>query len=87
MHKDAAELRKSMRGLAGVQTEMALNHWRIAELIEIESQRLDRHDEAHRQYERWQQQFQREAQRRHEEALARLDRILEKLTGNNPKPN
>ena len=67
--------------------EMAINHRRIAELIEIQAQRLDRHDEAHRQYEKWQQQFQREARQRHEEALARLDRILDKLTGKNPKPN
>lgn len=60
---------------------------RMAELIEIQAQRLDRNDEAHRQYENWQQQFQREARARHEEAMARLDRILEKLTGNNQKPN
>ena len=56
---------------------------RVVELIEIQSRRLDRNDEEHRQFETWQREFQHEAQRRHEESIARLDRILERLTGNN----
>jgi len=58
MHEAISDLKNSMKGLAGVQKEMALNHQRIAELIEIETQRLDR-----------------------------IDRILDRLTGNNQKPN
>ncbi len=56
---------------------------RVVELIEIQSRRLDRNDEDHRRFENWQREFQHEAQRRHEESIARLDRILERLTGNN----
>ncbi len=56
---------------------------RVVELIEIQSRRLDRNDEEHRRFENWQRDFQHEAQRKHEESIARLDRILERLTGNN----
>ena len=87
MQKGMAELQKSMKVLAGVQSEMASNHRRIADLFEIQSRRIDRHDEAYlentkwqRQIQEWQRQFQEDAQRRHEEALSRLDRILERLT-------
>src|SRR5687767_577258 len=61
MRQAISELQNSMKGhvvsmkvLAGVQKEMALNHLRISELIEIETQHLDR-----------------------------IDRILDRLTGNN----
>jgi adenine specific DNA methylase Mod len=46
-----------------------------------------RHEELHQEFlefmretRKWHQEFQRDAQKRHEEALARLDRILDKLT-------
>src|SRR5262245_47435235 len=87
IRKDVAELQKSIKSVARLQTEMAVNHRRVAELIEIESERLDRNDEAHRQYERWQQEFQRETRAQHQEAIARLDRILERLTRNDQKPS
>ena len=80
LNRGMTELQTSMKKLAGIQIEMTLNHRRIAELIEIQAERMD-------QYEKWQRQFQLEAREGHEEALKRLDRILDKLAGNNPKPN
>ena len=80
LNRGITELQTSMKKLAGMQIEMTLNHRRIAELIEIQAERMD-------QYEKWQRQFQLEAREGHEEALKRLDRILDKLAGNNPKPN
>jgi len=80
LNRGTTELQASMKKLAGMQIEMTLNHRRIAELIEIQAERMD-------QYEKWQRQFQLEAREGHEEALKRLDRILDKLAGNNPKPN
>ena len=44
MFKGFAEVQTSLKSLAGMQMEMALNDRRIAELIEIQSQRLDRLD-------------------------------------------
>ena len=73
VHSDIDALQKTTKRIAGLQMEMALNNRWIAGLIDVESRRLD-------EYEKWQQEFQREA-------LRRLDRILEKLTGNNQKPN
>lgn len=63
--------------------ELARLQARVVEMIAIESSRLDRSDEEHRRYEDWQREFQRQAERHHKEALARLDRILEKLTEKN----
>ncbi len=96
------ESKESQRNLAALQTQ-------VVEMIRIECERLDRHDEVLRKHEKaqleaqrrfdefmretraWQQVWQaqsrteaREAQKRHEEALARLDRILDRLSG---KPN
>ena len=71
-----AEHQEMTRNIASLQA-------RVVELIEIGSRRLDRNDEEHRRFEQWQREFQREADRRHEESIARLDRILEKLSGNN----
>lgn len=79
------------KGLLG---QMATNHQRIIELIDLQSRRMDRNEEALRKTEEAQrkqelfqreflQDFRNEAQEsrlRHEEALARLDRILERLT-------
>ena len=103
------EFKESQRKLAALQIQ-------VVEMIRIESERLDRHDEMLRKHEEaqleaqleaqrrfdefmretraWQQVWQvwqeqsrteaREAQKRHEESLARLDRILDRLSG---KPN
>ena len=71
-----AEHEQMTRNIASLQA-------RVVELIEIQSRRLDRNDEEHRRFENWQRDFQHEAQRKHEESIARLDRILERLTGNN----
>ena len=87
MNQGITELQKTTKKLGRVQLEMAANHRRIAELIEIQAERLDRQDEELRGYKKWQRQFQKEARERHEEALERLDRILDKLTGKNSKPN
>ena len=72
----AAEHEQMTRNIASLQA-------RVVELTEIQSRRLDRNDEEHRRFENWQRDFQHEAQRKHEESIARLDRILERLTGNN----
>jgi len=87
LNRGITELQTSMKKLAGMQIEMTLNHRRIAELIEIQAERMDQQAERMDQYEKWQRQFQLEAREGHEEALKRLDRILDKLAGNNPKPN
>jgi UDP-N-acetylglucosamine 2-epimerase len=72
----AAEHEQMTRNIGSLQV-------RVVELTEIQSRRLDRNDEEHRRFENWQRDFQHEAQRKHEESIARLDRILERLTGNN----
>jgi len=70
----------------GVLRELAADHHRIVELINLQSHRLDRYDDAMREQEMFQRQFlndfrkeAREARRRHDEALAKLDQILGKL--------
>ncbi len=80
LYRGMTELQISMRQLAGMQIETAVNHRRIAELIEIQADRMDR-------YEKWQQQFQIETRTEHQEVLKRLDSILDRLAGSSPKPN
>ena len=53
---------------------------RIVELLEIQSRRLDQHEASFRE-------IQNEGQRRHEESMARLDRILERLSNPKQQPN
>ena len=64
----------------GVLAQLTTDHERIVELIGIQSHRLDRNEVFHREFLREFRQEAQEARRRHEEALARLDRILGKLT-------
>ena len=61
---------------------------------ETQKRHAESQEEAHRRHEKFQEEsqrrheeFQRESQKRHEEMLAELNRILQRLTGNNQKPN
>lgn len=60
---------------------------KLTDLAQIESQRLEghdqrleRHDRELRRSEQWHKEFMTNAQKNHEEAMARLDRILERLS-------
>lgn len=74
---------------------MAASLKQLTEISEIQSRRLDQNDEAHRHYEKAQQQSQRrheESEKRNaefqKEALRMLHQILERLTRNpNSHPN
>jgi hypothetical protein len=62
-------------------------HWRVAELLDHQSRRLDWFQQFMRETREWQQAWQttwqtesQKSQKRHEEALAKLDRILDKLS-------
>ena len=78
--QDREEFKEFEKWAKKITKELAASHQRMGELIEIESGRLDQHDreagEARARYEK----EAAEAQKRHESALARLDRILDKLT-------
>ena len=65
---------------AGMIRQLAVSNQRVVELLASNTLRLDEND-------RMFVEFQRESQKRHEEALARLDRILDRLTRNNPNSN
>jgi hypothetical protein len=58
-------------------------HRRVAELLDHQARRLDWFQQFMRETREWQQAWQtesQESQKRHEEALAKLDRILDKLS-------
>ena len=59
-------------------------HLRVTDLIEVQSRRLDRHEDFMRETREREQEFQTDMKKRHEELLALLDRVLKKLT---EKPN
>jgi hypothetical protein len=80
LQRDHEVLNRGIVQLQRMQIEMAIDHRRIAELIELQADRMDR-------YEKWQQQFQLETREAHHETLKRLDRILDKLAGSSPKSN
>jgi hypothetical protein len=72
----------------GVIGQLAASDKRIAELIESSARRLEQNDKEHRKFERAQvrsEEFQREVLEFQREALARLDRILQRLTDRNQK--
>ena len=101
LNKGIVELQASGKRLERLQIELARNHQRIAEIIDIQAQRMDEGSQRMDQHaermdqdarrmdenEKWQRQFQRETRERHEELMKRLDRILDRLTGSNPNPN
>ena len=55
-------------------------HLRVTDLIEVQSRRLDRHEDFIRETRVWEQEFHKDMKKRHEELLALLDRIIKKLT-------
>ena len=82
-----AEMQTAIKGLAGMQTELAMNYQQIVRVLEIQSRRLDRHEDWQRETQKRFEESQREEREHHREALARLDRILDRLTENDPKNN
>ena len=71
----------------GMTKQLAVSNQRVVELIASNTQRLDQNDREHRKFVESQREFQRDlhelekqSQTRHEEAMARLDRILDRLT-------
>jgi mRNA-degrading endonuclease YafQ of YafQ-DinJ toxin-antitoxin module len=59
----------------------------MVELIESNSQRLEENDREHRDFVKFQRDFQKASQKRHQQIMAQLHRILERLTPQNPNPN
>jgi hypothetical protein len=55
-------------------------HLRVTDLIEVQSRRLDRHEDFMRETRESEREFQKDMKKRHEELLALLDRIIKKLT-------
>jgi len=67
----------------GMTKQFAVNNQRIVELLESNSHRLDENDKEHRNFMEFQREFQKESQKRHEEVIAQLQRILERLAPGN----
>ncbi len=64
----------------GVLAQMATASQQVIELISLQSRRLDRQETFQQEFLRDFRNEAQESHQRHEEALARLDRILGKLT-------
>lgn len=75
---EAAQWREQRETLIRWTGEIKQFVARIVELVEIQSRRLDQHEKLFRE-------IQNEEQRRHEESMARLDRILDRLSDPNRK--
>jgi uncharacterized protein YeaO (DUF488 family) len=70
----------------GIIRQLAVNNQLMVELIESNSQRLDENDREHRDFVKFQRDFQKESQKQHQEIMAQLRRILERPP-QNPNPN
>ena len=64
----------------GMIKQLAVSNQHVVDLIASNTQRLDASDRRFGEY-------QRESERRHDEAMRRLDRILDRLTRDNPNSN
>ena len=67
--------------------ELAVSNQRIIELIASNMRRLDENDKEHRKFQHNFEKAQRRSEEFHREALARLDRILQRLADQNQRPN
>lgn len=77
---EAEEWKKDRQAIVGWIGEVKQFVARIVELVEIQSRRLDVH-------ENWFREIEKEGQRRHEESMARLDRIIDRLSDSKQRPN
>jgi hypothetical protein len=79
LNRAIGEMQSGFAELRSMHREMAVDRHRIVELIEIESHRLDRHDEMLAHHDEMLGRHD-EMRAQQNEILARLDRILERLT-------